>query len=132
LPGRDGEEEDLDLVSAVEAHLGRSRTEDVAFVLSDGRSRLDIVDSGPKRGWVLWRPGRLVMLGATDERTAAVLLWRYLAGFEGETIIYGLTAAQQWAFAVAHEARLTLRVDGALFLDGMDVPGPWIPSGWYF
>jgi GNAT superfamily N-acetyltransferase len=86
LPGRDGGEDDLDLVASVEAHLGRSRTEDVAFALSDERFRLDVVDSGPDRGWILWRPGRLVMLGATDEQTAAVLLWRFLGGSEGEAL----------------------------------------------
>lgn len=132
LPGRDGGSDDLDLVAAVEAHLVRSRTEDVAFALGDERSRLDVVDHGPRRGWVLWRADRLVMLGATDERTAATLVWRCLGGCEGETLAYGLTAAQQWAFAVAHEARLTVRPHGAVFADGMAVPGPWIPSGWFF
>lgn len=132
LPGREGREGDLDLVAAVEAQLGRSRTEDVAFALSDEHLRLDVVDSGSERGWVLWHPDRLVMLGATDEQTAAVLLWRYLGGSEGQTMAYGLTGAQQWAFAVAHEARLTVRVSGALFADGIAVPHPWVPSGWYF
>jgi GNAT superfamily N-acetyltransferase len=132
LPGRAGDEEDLDLVASVEARLGRSRTEDVAFVLRDDRSRLDVVDSGPGRGWVVSRPDRLVMLGATDEQTAAVLMWRHLGDCDAETQAYGLTAAQQWAFAVAHEARLSVRVTGALFVDGMAIPVPWIPSGWYF
>ena len=47
------------------------------------------------------------MLGATDEQTAAVLLWPFLAGSEGEILVHGLTAAQQWAFDVLHQARLT-------------------------
>lgn len=132
LAGRSGDRSDLDLVAAVEAHLGRSRTEDVAFGLEDPRHRLEVVDDGPRRGWMLWHPGRLVMLGATDEDTAATLLWRYLAGAEGEALAYGLTSAQNWAFTVAHAARLSLRVGGAMFIDGMSVPGPWIPSGWYF
>lgn len=132
LPGRGGDEDDLDLVASVETRLGRSRTEDVAFVLSDDRSHLDVVDRGPGRGWAVSRPDRLLMLGATDEQTAAVLLWRHLGSCEGETLVYGLTAAQQWALAVAHEARLSVRVTGAVFVDGMAVPGPWIPSGWYF
>src|SRR6202167_3166345 len=61
LPGRDGDEGDLELVAEVEVQLGRSRTEDVAFGLSDGRFRIDVVDSGAGRGWVLWHPDRLVM-----------------------------------------------------------------------
>ena len=132
LPGRDGDEGDLGLVAEVEAQLGRSRTEDVAFGLSGGRFRIDVVDGDPGRGWVLWDPDRLVMLGATNEQTAAVLLWRFLAGSEGDILIHGLTAAQQWAFDVLHHARLTAQVRGSLFVDGMTVPVPWIPSGWYF
>ena len=132
LPGRDGHEGDLELVAEVEAQLGRSRTEDVAFALSGGRFHFDVVESGSGRGWVLWQPERLVMLGATDEQTAAALLWRFLAASEGEVLVHGLTAAQQWAFAVLHQARLTARIHGSLFVDGMSVPTPWIPSGWYF
>jgi len=132
LPGRDGDEGDLELVGEVEAQLGRSRTEDVAFALSDGRCHIDVVDGGRGRGWVLWHPDRLVMLGATDEQTAAVLLWRFLAGSEGQILVHGLTAAQQWAFDVLHRARLTAQIRGSLFVDGMAVPVPWIPSGWYF
>ena len=132
LPGRDGDEGDLELVAEVEAQLGRSRTEDVAFALSDGRNRLDVVDSDSGRGWVLWHPDRLAMLGATDEQIAAVLLWRFLAGSEGQILVHGLTAAQQWAFDVLHQARLTAQIRGSLFVDGMAVPIPWIASGWYF
>ena len=132
LPGRDGDEGDLELVAEVEVQLGRSRTEDVAFALSDGRCRIDVVDSDPGRGWVLWHPDRLIMLGANDEQTAAALLWRFLAGSEGQILVHGLTAAQQWAFDVLHQARLTAQIRGSLFVDGMAVPVPWIPSGWYF
>lgn len=133
LAGRPGDASDLDLVAAVEARLGRSRAEDVAFGLEGPTSnRLDVVDEGSQRGWALWNPQRLLMLGATDEQTAATLLWRYLAGAHGEALAYGLTAAQGWAYTVAHAARLTLRVGGAMFIDGMSPPGPWVPSGWYF
>jgi hypothetical protein len=72
------------------------------------------------------------MLGATDEETAAVLLWRFLAGSEGHIVVHGLTASQQWAFDVLHQARLTAQIRGSLFVDGMAVPVPWVPSGWYF
>ena len=132
LAGRDGDEADLELVAEVEVQLGRSCAEDVAFALRDMRCRLDVVDSGPGRGWMLWHPDRLVMLGATDEQTAAVLLWRFLAGSEGQILVHGLTAAQQWAFEVLHQARLTAQIRGSLFVDGMAIPVPWIASGWYF
>jgi GNAT superfamily N-acetyltransferase len=131
LPGRDGDAGDLELVASVEAALGRSRTEDVAFGLEVG-DRLDVVDTDGRQGWVLWQPGRLLMLGASDEETAATLLWRYVAQTGDEAVVFGLTAAQNWAFDVAHQARLSLRVDGAMFVAGVEVPGPWIPSGWFF
>jgi GNAT superfamily N-acetyltransferase len=132
LPGRDGDEGDLGLVAEVEGQLGRSRTEDVAFALHDEHCRFDVVDTESGRGWVLWHSDRLSMLGATDERTAAILLWRFLAGSEGQILIHGLTASQQWAFDVLHQARLTAQIRGSLFVDGMAVPVPWVPSGWYF
>jgi hypothetical protein len=132
LPGRDGDEGDLELVAEVETQLGRSRAEDVAFRLRVKPCRLDVVDGDNGRGWVLWHPGRLAMLGATDEHTAAVLLWRFLADSEGEILVHGLTAAQQWAFDVLHQARLTAQIRGSLFIDGMTVPVPWIASGWFF
>ena len=132
LPGRTGAAGDLELVAYVEAAIGRSRTEDVAFGIENG-NRLDVVDEGQRRGWMVWNDRRLAMLGATDEETAASLLWRFIAGVEGEAHAYGLTAGQNWAFSVCHAARLRLRVGGAMFVDGMDrLPGPWIPSGWYF
>lgn len=131
LGGRAGDAGDLDLVASVEASIGRSRTEDVQAAVDAG-SRLDVVDDGARRGWMLWDPERLIMLGATDEEAASTLLWRFLAAAEGDCLAYGLTAAQNWAFEVAYAARITVRVTGAMFVDGMAVPGPWIPSGWYF
>jgi GNAT superfamily N-acetyltransferase len=131
LPGRHGDADDLELVASVEAALGRSRSEDVAFGLEVG-DRLDVVETDGRRGWMLWQSGRLHMLGATDEETAAILLWRYIGQTGDNASVFGLTAAQNWAFDVAHEARLSLRVDGAMFVAGMAIPGPWIPSGWFF
>jgi GNAT superfamily N-acetyltransferase len=131
LPGRGGDGDDMDLVASVEAVLGRARAEDVAFGLDVG-NRLDVVETYGRRGWVLWQSGRLLMLGATDEETAATLLWRYLAQTGDNAAVFGLTAAQNWAFDVAHQARLSLRVEGAMFVAGMAIPGPWIPSGWFF
>ncbi len=73
------------------------------------------------------------MLGASDDATASVLLWRFLAQAGEEVEIWGLTAAQNWAVKVALAARLQIAPVGALFLAGREhPPGPWVPSGWYF
>jgi GNAT superfamily N-acetyltransferase len=133
LPGRTGSVADLDLVAAVDAGLGRNRTDDVAFVVDQGAT-IDVVDDGDRRGFVVYRDdkGGVVLLGATDDDTAAALLWRALGASGDKTELYCLTAGQDWAVRVALAARLTVKPGGPLFVGGMQPPGPWIPSGWYF
>jgi GNAT superfamily N-acetyltransferase len=131
LDGRSGDAGDLDLVASVDAALRGSREEDVEYLLGAG-ARMQIIDRGVSRGYVVHRDRRLLMLGATDDDTAAAVLWRFLAQ-AGEAEIWGLTAQQNWAVKVALEARLEIAAAGALFLAGRQhPPGPWLPSGWYF
>ncbi len=131
LKGREGAAEDLDLVAAVDAGLGRDRTDDVAFLLDDG-GRLEIVDEGPCRGFGVHREGRVLLLGATDTDTAATLLWRMLVHAGDDAELYCLTAAQDWAVRVALAARMSVSGGGPLFASGMQPPQAWLPSGWYF
>jgi len=132
LPGRSGGVSDLDLVAEVDAGLRGSRAEDVEFFLAGG-ARMDVVDGRRGRGYVVHRGRFLTMLGATDEATAAQLLWRFLAEAGEDAQIWGLTAGQDWAVKVALAARLTVVGAGPLFLSGLErPPGPWLPSGWYF
>jgi ribosomal protein S18 acetylase RimI-like enzyme len=132
LPGRPGDAGDLDLVADVDEGLRGSRAEDVEFLVSIG-AELDVVDGPRGRGYAVRRDGRLQMLGATDEEVAKVLVWRYLAAVEGTARITTVTAAQGWAVDVAMAAGLSVRPQGALFVDGMDrPPGPWLCSGWFF
>jgi GNAT superfamily N-acetyltransferase len=132
LPGRTGQASDLDLVADVDAGLRGSRAEDVAFLVGDGAG-LEIVDHRGGRGFAVHRRNRLAMLGATDEATAAQLLWRVLAQTEGKAEVWGMTAGQDWAVKVALAARLKVTGAGPLFVGGRErPPGPWLPSGWYF
>lgn len=132
LPGRSGDAGDLDLVASVDAGLRGSRASDVEFLLGVG-ARMQIIDRGAERGYVVHRQNRLLMLGATDDTTASALLWRFLAEAGGDAEIWGLTARQNWAVQVALAARLRVAAAGALFLAGREhPPGPWLPSGWYF
>lgn len=132
LPGRSGDVTDLDLVAEVDAGLRGSRAEDVEFLVKQG-VRMEVVDSGSGRGYVLHRKNRVSLLGATDERTAAVLLWRMLAETDDKAQIWCLTAGQDWAVRVALDARMRVTPGGPLFVDGLDAPPrAWIPSGWYF
>lgn len=132
LPGRAGGPDDLELVADVDDGLRGRRDEDVAFLLSVGAD-LDVVDGPRHRGYAVHRDNRLQMLGATDEETARLLVWRYLAVVEGPATLPTLTAAQSWAVDVAMAAGLAVQPGGALFVDGIDrLPGPWLPSGWFF
>ncbi len=132
LSGRLGDAGDLDLVASVDAGLRGSRAEDVEYLLGAG-SMMQVIDRGGARGYVVHRGKRLLMLGATDDATACVLLWRFLAEAGAEAEIWGLTAQQNWAVQVALAARLEVVSFGGLFLSGREhPPGPWLPSGWYF
>jgi hypothetical protein len=132
LPGRAGDTGDLDLVADVDAGLRGSRAEDVEFMLAHG-ARMDVVDAGSGRGYVVHRRNRVSLLGATDDAAATQVLWRFLAATEGKASIWCLTAGQDWAVRVALAARLTVVPAGPLFVDGLDrPPGPWVPGGWYF
>jgi hypothetical protein len=132
LDGRSGDASDLDLVAAVDAGLRGSRAVDVEYLLSDG-ARMQVIDRRGAQGYVVYREGRLLMLGASDDATASVLLWRFLAQARGEVEIWGLAAPQNWAVKVVLAARLRVAAAGALFLAGREhPPGPWLPSGWYF
>lgn len=132
LPGREGGSDDLDFAVALDATLGRDRSADIAFLLQQSTT-MEVIDDGARRGFVLHRDGRPAMLGASDDETAAALLWRALAAqTKDKTELYCLTAGQDWAVRVALAARLTVTGSGPLFISGMQPPGPWLPSGWYF
>ena len=133
LPGREGSIDDLDLVEKVEASVGRSRTDDVAAMLEAGAGFMEVVDANGGLGYGLQRDGRIGMVGATDTDTAALVLWRLLAKSEEKVEAWCLTAAQNWAVEVVLEAGAAVKPGGSMFLSGADqLPGPWIPSGWYF
>jgi GNAT superfamily N-acetyltransferase len=132
LQGRPGDLADLDLVDEVDSGLRGSRAEDVEYLVKHG-SRLEVVDSGSGRGFAVHRNNRVSLLGATDETTAAHLVWRALAETEGQAHIWCMTAGQDWAVRVALAARMSVVPAGPLFVGGLDrPPGPWLPSGWYF
>lgn len=132
LPGRAGDANDVELVADVDARLRGSRAEDVAHLLRVGFA-MEVVERGASRGYALHRGDRLLLLGATDETAASLVLWRALAASGERFGMWSLTAAQDWAVKVALAARLSVTAAGALFVDGMPhLPGPWVPSGWYF
>ena len=133
LPGRQGSTADIDFIATVEKSMYRDRTDDVAAILEAGGGSLEIVDNGDRRGYGMQRDGRMAILGATDDETASLVFWRLIAAAEKKAEVWSLTAAQDWAVKVALEAGLAIKPGGSMFTSGMDaLPGPWLPSGWYF
>jgi hypothetical protein len=132
LPGRPGDDADLDLVAGVDAGLRGSRVEDVEFLLSSG-ARMWVADRDGGRGYVATRDGPLLMLGATDEVTASGLLSWYLSETPGKVSVWHLTAQQDWGGA-GGAVRAAVRGAGgsAVRLGPGPAAGSLGPSGCYF
>jgi GNAT superfamily N-acetyltransferase len=105
---------------------------DLARWAEDGMGLLVDAAGG---GYAVLGPGRVRAVGARDEATATRLLWAAVAesaGPDGQTSVESLTGEQQWAVAVAHAARLTLRPGTGIGVrDGRRPPAPYVPSGAY-
>jgi ribosomal protein S18 acetylase RimI-like enzyme len=120
----------LEVVAAVDRSVRSSaRTVDVVAMLEQPGSRLLL---HADRGYAVVRDDRVVILGARDDESAALVLRTVLAESPpGRTIEVGwLTSAQQWAFAELVSAGVALRASGPVMVRGMDgPPRPYIPSG---
>jgi hypothetical protein len=71
-------------------------------------------------------------VAATEDQTAAELLWQCLAHErEGEVVVDHVNGEQQWAVRVAVEARLRLEPAGCVFWRGRRPPPAYLPDGAY-
>jgi GNAT superfamily N-acetyltransferase len=138
LAAREASLDDLELMRDVDSRVrGSVRTQDLEFLLEQD-ARGHVKDSGSSRGYVLFRNGDPpidgvpLMLAATDLDTARSLLWQTLAEATSDVLVPALTPSRQWAFEVTLSARLRLMPGGPFFSRGTaDLPGPWIPSGFF-
>ncbi|MEA2390009.1 MAG: hypothetical protein QOK31_118 [Solirubrobacteraceae bacterium] len=125
---REGDSTDLEFAGRIDARIrGGARVDDVAAMLETG-GRLFVA----RRGYAVGREGTCVMLAAEDEQAASGLLWSVLADAppDGRWLVQWITGRQQWAVAIALEARLKLAIDGALCTRGELGPlHPFLPSG---
>lgn len=92
-----------------------------------------VVDDADGRGYAYVHvDGEVVALAATDEATAAALLWRCLAHAHEagkDAVIEHIAGNQQWAVRTAVAAGLVLRPDGPVFWRGGAPPPSYLPSG---
>lgn len=120
---------DRDLIDAVgRAVRGAGHGSDVEAWGAQGLEVL-VDDRG---GFAVHRGGAVRLVAGTDEDVAAGLLAACLAGALGEAGVDFITAGQDWAVRVLHDAGLPLRPGGAVFLRGDVGPmRPYVPSGAY-
>jgi GNAT superfamily N-acetyltransferase len=125
---REGTADDLPFVEAVDRFArGGGRRSSIETLLEMGQTLLIL----PERGYAVFAQNAVRTLAGLDDESAADVLRGALARVDGSTTVNFVTAAQQWAVPVCHEAGLDVSgAAGPLFLGG-DVGGftPYLPSG---
>src|SRR5207248_11189418 len=90
------------------------------------------LDDADGRGYAYVRRGdaRIATVAATDDDTAAELLWRCLAiEHDGQRGVEHINGEQQWAVRVALAARLRLEPAGPVCWRGRRPPPAYLASG---
>jgi len=94
-----------------------------------------VVDDADGRGYAYFRSdGEVFTLAATNDATATDLLWRCCAHaveVDKPISVIDMNAEQQWAIALAFEARLKVTPAGPVFWRGTTPPRCYLPSGAY-
>jgi GNAT superfamily N-acetyltransferase len=131
---RDGSVADVHLADDVDRSVrGAPRGPDQSRLASD--MAMFVVDDVEGRGYAYVRgDGIMMALAASDDGTAADLLWRCLAhtAEAGEPAkVDFMNAEQQWAITVSYRARLTVTPAGPVFWRGITPPPSYLPSGAY-
>jgi GNAT superfamily N-acetyltransferase len=128
---RDGSVADADFANEVDRVVrGAGRGSDHGWIVEV--APMYVVDDKTGRGYAYLRNGEVYLLAATDEATAAALMWRCFAQAADEGVeanVEHLTGEQQWAIAAALDARLTIKPGGPVFWRGTTPPRAYIPSG---
>lgn len=92
--------------------------------------RLVVSDTTAGSGYAYLSPaGAVVLLAASNRRTAQKILWSAIADGPAEQTVAHVTAANDWAVTVGTAARLHLRTQGYLALRGLRPPTPYLHHG---
>ena len=126
---RPGSETDYDLMDSLDRRARHAGHGPDHAVLA-AQFRLLVMDHATGQGYA-WvdEKGSVACLAADSRRSAALLLWEALASSDPEVPVEigHVSPANQWALAVATEARLEIHPRGFLALRGMKDPAPYIP-----
>ena len=98
--------------------------------LLQGLFRSVVSDTTAGSGYAyLSATGAVVLLAASNRRTAQALLWSAIADGPAEQTIGHVTGANDWAVAVGAAARLDVRTRGYLALRGLRPPTTYLHHG---
>ena len=129
---RDGSAGDLDLANSVDRQVrGAAHGPDHEYLLQHHRMLVSDSTTGSGYAFLGHREMAVVLLAATNRRTASRLLWAALADAPAgvPVTIPHVTAANDWAIDVGMAARMQLHLDGYLALRGMKPPAPYVHNG---
>lgn len=128
---REGTAADVELMNSLDRRTrGAAHGPDHELLLQNWR--LLVSDSTTGAGYAYLGAGHtVILLAASNRRTAARLLWTALADAPTDRPVRvpHLTAANQWAVEVGMAARLELHQEGYLGLRGMKPPAPYVHDG---
>jgi GNAT superfamily N-acetyltransferase len=123
---REGTAGDIDLMNSVDRQTrGAAHGADHEVLMRD--FRLVVSESSTAQGYAYVDRG-VVLLAATDRRTASRLAWEAIASSDQVTIGH-VTAENGWAVDVGLAARLELYQEGYLALRNMRPPAPYLSHG---
>lgn len=128
---REGTAADTDLMNSVDRQT-RGAAHGPDHELLQRTWRVVVSDTNTGSGYAyLGDHAAVVLLAATNRRTATRLLWTALADapVDKDVNVAHITAANQWAIDVGMAARLELHQDGYLGLRGMKPPAPYVHDG---
>lgn len=126
---REGGPADFDLMDSIDRRVrGAAHGPDHAVVA--GRYRLVVTDRPAASGYAyLDATGAPVLLAATHDKAAGMLLWEGLASAAPDVPVQigHVSPANQWALDVAVAARLEIHSRGFLGLRHVAEPAPYLP-----
>jgi GNAT superfamily N-acetyltransferase len=126
---REGSAADIELMDSIDRRT-RGAAHGPDHVVMQQLWRLVVSDTTTGSGYAyVDQDGAVMLLAATNRRTACRLLWEALASTSGSTDIRHVTSANEWAIDVGMAARLDLQQEGYLALRGMRPPAPYLHHG---
>lgn len=126
---REGSASDVELMDSVD-RLTRGAAHGPDHELMLRLWRLVVSDTTTGSGYAyLDADSRVLLLAATNRRTAGRLLWEALASATGPTVVGHVSAANEWAVDIGLAARLDLHASGFLGVRHLAPPTPYLYHG---